>query len=55
MTPQDAVVLKFVKDSGCTIDLVLRAPEDKSLNVTDSLTADTIVDRFKFRVPQPVQ
>lgn len=51
LDPQEAVLAKFIKDSGGTIDLVLRsdaAPE----RITEAVTADTLVERFKFRVPE---
>ncbi|MCC7107445.1 MAG: Flp pilus assembly protein CpaB [Chloroflexi bacterium] len=52
---QDAVIVKFVKDSGGTIDLVLRATEDTQVVRTDGMTLDSIFDRFRFRVPQTPQ
>lgn len=50
--PQDAVLAKFIKDSGGTIDLVLRSRESQELVSTEAVTADTLVDRFHFRVPE---
>lgn len=52
---QDAVIVKFIKDSGGFIDLVLRATEDTQVVRTDGVTIDTIFDRFRFRVPQQPQ
>jgi pilus assembly protein CpaB len=52
---QDAVTLKFVKDAGGTIDLVTRSDADQQIVRTDGVTLDTLADRFRFRVPQPVQ
>ena len=49
--PQDALLAKFVKDSGGTIDLVLRSRDSHDPVNTEPVTADTLVDRFKFRVP----
>jgi pilus assembly protein CpaB len=51
---QDAVVIKFIKDSGGTIDLVLRSTEDTRVIRTDAVTMDSLVERFRFRVPQTV-
>jgi pilus assembly protein CpaB len=51
---QDAVLIKFIKDSGGTIDLVLRAAEEQEVVRTDAVTLDSVADRFRFRVPQPV-
>ncbi len=52
LDPQDALVAKFINDSGGTIDLVLRSKESKGATDTEAVTADTLVDRFKFRVPE---
>ena len=35
---QDAITLKFIKDSGGTMDLVVRAPKDTELAKTDAVT-----------------
>lgn len=52
---QDAVVLKFVKDSeqgqAGIIDLVLRSADDAQIVRTDGVSPDILVDRFRFRVP----
>jgi pilus assembly protein CpaB len=50
---QDAVTLKFVKDAGGTIDLVMRSQDDQAVVPTDGVTLDSLADRFHFRVPQP--
>jgi pilus assembly protein CpaB len=52
---QDAVVMKFVKDAGGTIDLVTRSTDDQQNVRTESVTLDSLVNRFQFRVPQAVQ
>jgi pilus assembly protein CpaB len=52
---QDAVTLKFVKDAGGTIDLVTRSDADQQIVGTDGVTLDSLTDRFRFRIPQPVQ
>jgi pilus assembly protein CpaB len=51
---QDAVTIKFVKDSGGTIDLVMRSQDDPQVVRTDGVTLDSLADRFRFRVPQTV-
>jgi pilus assembly protein CpaB len=51
---QDAVTIKFVKDSGGTIDLVMRSQDDQQVVPTDGVTLDSLADRFRFRVPQSV-
>jgi pilus assembly protein CpaB len=51
---QDAVIIKFIKDSGGTIDLVMRSTEDQRVVRTDAVTMDSLVERFRFRVPQTI-
>jgi pilus assembly protein CpaB len=51
---QDAVIIKFIKDSGGTIDLVLRSSEEEQVVRTEAITMDSVVDRFRFRIPQSV-
>jgi Flp pilus assembly protein CpaB len=48
---QDAVILKWVKDVDGTVDVVLRSTDDSQVVRTDGMSNDTIIDRFKFRVP----
>jgi pilus assembly protein CpaB len=49
---QDAVVVKFVKDSGGTLDLVTRSADDPQIVRTDGVTLDVLTEQFRFRVPQ---
>jgi pilus assembly protein CpaB len=51
---QEAVTLKFIKDSGGTMDLVVRSPTDTELAKTDAVTLDTIYRKYSFRFVQPV-
>lgn len=51
---QDAVLLKFIKDSGGTIDFALRSSDEERIVRTDAVTVDLITERFRFRVPQSV-
>ena len=51
---QDALVLKYVKDSGGVVDLALRAPDDTAQVKTDTVTIDLLFERFGFRRPVPV-
>jgi Flp pilus assembly protein CpaB len=51
---QGAVTLKFIKDSGGIMDLVVRSPEDTELAKTDAVTLDTIYKKYSFRFVQPV-
>ena len=53
--PQDAVTLKFIKDSGGVMDLVVRAPNDTKLAKTDAVTLDSIYQKFRFRFPEPLK
>jgi pilus assembly protein CpaB len=48
---QSAVVMKFIKDSGGTIDLVTRSQDDAQIVRTDGVTLDALSDQFNFRVP----
>lgn len=52
LDPQDAVLAKWVKDSGGTIDLVLRSDSTENVTPTESVNADTVIERFKFRIPE---
>lgn len=52
---QDAVIIKFIKDSGGMIDFVVRSSEEHQIVRTDAMTTDAIAERFRFRVPQPVR
>jgi pilus assembly protein CpaB len=49
---QDALIIKFIKDSGGTIDLVLRSIDDQQVVRTDAISMDVLTERFRFRVPQ---
>jgi Flp pilus assembly protein CpaB len=51
---QDAVTLKYIKDSGGTMDLVVRSPDDKQLAKTDAVTLDSLYRKYGFRFVQPV-
>lgn len=52
---QDAVTLKFIKDSGGIMDLVLRSPTDNKVAETKAETLDSIYREFHFRFAQPVK
>ncbi|MFN0072953.1 MAG: Flp pilus assembly protein CpaB [Chloroflexota bacterium] len=52
---QDAVIIKFIKDSGGVIDFVVRSSDEHQIVRTDAMTIDAIAERFRFRVPQPVK
>ena len=52
---QDALIIKYIKDSGGTIDLALRSADEDRIARTDAVTVDSIAERFRFRVPQEVR
>jgi pilus assembly protein CpaB len=45
---QEALILKFVKDSGGTIDLVVRSLEENTEVETDPVNLDYLVDLYRF-------
>lgn len=49
LPPQDALMLKHLKDIGASFDLVLRAPTASQLLNTDPITRDYFLDRYKLR------
>jgi pilus assembly protein CpaB len=51
---QDALVLKYAKDSGGVVDLALRAPGDTQPVTTDPVTIDRLFGRFNFQRPGPL-
>lgn len=51
---QDAIIIKYIKDSGGTIDLALRSTEEERIVRTDAVTVDSLSERFRFRVPNTV-
>jgi pilus assembly protein CpaB len=50
VSPQDALVLKYVKDNGTVFDVVLRAPGDEKPYTTVPVDEQWLVDRFS--IPQ---
>jgi pilus assembly protein CpaB len=52
MEPQDAVILKFVKDNGGTIDFSLRSPLDDATYSTEAITQDYLFDNYGFYAPR---
>ena len=49
--PQDALVVKNLKDAGAIIDIVLRAPTDKQHYETQPVDLQYGLDRFRVRRP----
>lgn len=51
---QDALILKWVKDSGGVIDMVLRHPSDKEPIVTDPINSSYIINKYKFQASDAI-
>ena len=51
LEPQDALIVKYAKDSGGVVDLALRAPEDTAPVTTDPVTIDRLFEQFNFQRP----
>lgn len=54
VSPQDALVVKYAKDSGGIVDLALRPSGDTKRVTTDPVTIDRLFSRFNFQRPGPV-
>lgn len=52
---QDALILKWAKDSGGVIDYVLRHPDDREPVTTEPITENYIFKKFNFQLAQPIQ
>jgi len=48
--PQDALVLKHLKDAGGIVDFVLRAPTNEKLLRTQPVTEDFLTDRYQIEI-----
>ncbi len=51
LTQQDALVVKFARESGAVIDLVLRGRDDHTLVRTETVTMDYVTTRFEITIP----
>lgn len=51
LNPQDALIIKNLKDNGGIVDLVLRAPTDKQRFETQPVNGDFLIDRYRLPVP----
>ena len=49
--PQDAVIAKFVKDSGGTLDFTLRSSKDTKPFETEAINQDYMFDYYGLRAP----
>ncbi|HDN79453.1 MAG TPA: Flp pilus assembly protein CpaB [Chloroflexi bacterium] len=48
---QDALVLKYLRETGAIIDLALRNPDDKGTVTTEAVTLEYIMRRFNIPAP----
>jgi len=48
VAPQDALVLKYVKDAGGILDMVLRAPGDEQPFSIDPVDVDYIINSYQI-------
>jgi pilus assembly protein CpaB len=46
LSPQDALVLKYMKDTGANLDLVLRAPGDEGRFSTEPVDLDYVINGY---------
>lgn len=51
LTQQDALVVKFARESGADIDLVLRGRDDHDLVSTETVSLQYVMTRFDITVP----
>ena len=53
--PQEAVILKYLKDSGGVIDFALRAPTSEQLFETEPVTINYLARRYGIIPPEPLE
>ena len=53
VSPQDALVLKYFKDSGGMFDLAIRAPTNSKASQTTPVDLEFLMDRYQIELPQP--
>jgi hypothetical protein len=46
VTPQDALVLKYMKDAGAVVDLVLRAPNAEGTFSVEPVDLDYVINGY---------
>ncbi len=51
LRPQDALVLKYVKDAGGTLDVVLRAPGAEAPETTEPVDMQYLINRYQLASP----
>jgi len=52
LDPQDALVLKYLKDAQGILDVALRAPNDTQTFEVKPVEADYLIDRYQIRLPK---
>ncbi len=53
VSPQDALVLKYFKDSGGIFDLAIRAPTNSKASQTAPVDLEYLMDRYQVELSQP--
>jgi len=53
MSPQDALVLKHLKDIGAQFDFVLRSPTSTEIFDLTPINSDYLMDRYELEIPKP--
>lgn len=55
VSPQDALVIKYLKDNGTTFDIALRAPGVEKAFTTVPVDVQWLIDRYSIPVPNSAQ
>jgi pilus assembly protein CpaB len=55
INPQDAVVLKYLRDNAGIIDVALRSPENGTLFDTEPVNINYLILRYGIVLPEPLQ
>ncbi len=53
LDPQDALILKYLKDSGGVFDIVLRANNSEEFARTEPVDLAYLADKYHFQIPAP--
>jgi hypothetical protein len=52
LSPQDALVLKHMRDAGATFDIVLRSPTSNELFELSPVTVEYLIQRYELTIPK---
>jgi len=55
ISPQDAVLLKYLRDTAGVLDVALRSPENGTLFNTDPVNINYLILRYGIVLPEPLQ